>query len=144
MSQAVGRSAPNWGKTAPIPELEGAINLLNQLRAAPRRSDPEWKQAKTQAMAKAHRLLGVKESLSGPDGWNATVEALTHYRDNWRGAILLTLSEALAYVGHKNTLPPGITEADLDGWVLPLGGDRYQLSHEGWAKLRQLGAAVAS
>lgn len=88
MSSTTDRSVPNWGQTAPIAELEGAINLLNQLRAEQRLTDPVWKQTKTQAMAKAHRLLEVKLSIRGSDGWNATVDALDHYRDDWRGEVV--------------------------------------------------------
>jgi len=138
------RSAPNWGKTAPLPELEGVINLLNQLRAEPRYKEVQWEKARNAAYAKAARLLEIQPSGVGNAKWNATVDALSHYRDDWRGAPFFTYSEALTYVGHKNALPPGFTEADLPGLVMHLGGDKYQLSHSGWAELRRLGAAVAS
>lgn len=143
VSHMADRSVPNWGKVAPIPELEGVINLLNSLRAVYPQGPPGWRDTKTKAMAKAHRLLEVEPDFYAAGGWNATVAALDHYRDDWRGAILLTLGEALAYVGHKNALPPGITEADLESLVMHLGGTRYQLSRDGWAKLRQLEPAAS-
>jgi hypothetical protein len=87
----VDRSQPNWGQQHPIPELEGAITLLNQLRAEQRIGDPAWEQTRTAAFAKAGRLLEVP-----PTGhrnghhtrWNAVINALDHYRDDWRGEVV--------------------------------------------------------
>ena len=87
----VDRSQPNWGQQHPIPELEGAITLLNQLRAEPRHGDRAWEQTRTAAFAKAGRLLEVPPTGYGNGHntrWNAVINALDHYRADWRGEVV--------------------------------------------------------
>lgn len=87
MSRWYYRSAPNWGKTNPLPELEVAIAAYAQARQTWKIDDLNWKPSVKQTAArvgfvkKAKRLLGVS-------GWNATIDALDHYRDNWRGEVV--------------------------------------------------------
>jgi len=137
----VDRSQPNWGQLHPLPELEGAITLINQLRAEQRIGDPAWEKARAAAYAKAARILGVKPIRSGKgssSSWNPTIDALDDYRDDWRGYPFLPMPEALTYVAQKQTLPPGYSAADL-GDLAFLRGDRWFVSRDGWAAIDALG-----
>jgi hypothetical protein len=51
-------------------------------------------------------------------------------------------SRILAYVAHKNALPPGTTMAELqslEGLIEPIGWPRWQLTAAGWLELERLG-----
>lgn len=90
MSQTINRNIPNWGKRHPLPELEVVIDRLNQLRANPRYDDQQWDRSRAAAFKEAGKLLEVRPARmgSGSSRWNPTIDALDHYRDDWRGEVV--------------------------------------------------------
>jgi len=70
----------DWGVDHPIPELDAALEQLNEYR--PRiiyAAGVRWYERQARFLRKAARMLGVAADA------DATIDALTLYRSDWRG-----------------------------------------------------------